>query len=137
MRCGHLTDWYISIKESTSSSCIITLFIIHMLFCGYLCNVLGTFCDVSLDSCYFWLSFWSITLQVDHLYWSFKTLWLKRLHGFIDFSFLFAFHFIDLMLFITSLYFGVQFLLFCVLSVDVKITDIGYLKNWWCKRSVL
>lgn len=53
------------------------------------------------------------------------------------FSFLFALYFIDLLLFITSLYFQVQVLFFYVLSMDVKITDIGYLKNWWCKHSVL
>lgn len=54
----------------------------------------------------------------------------EKAHGFIDFSFLFALYFIDLLLFITSLYFQVQVLFFYVLSMDVKITDIGYLKNW-------
>lgn len=55
---------------------------------------------------------------------------VEKAHGFIDFSFLFALYFIDLLLFITSLYFQVQVLFFYVLSMDVKITDIGYLKNW-------
>lgn len=38
---------------------------------------------------------------------------VDKAHGFIDFSFLFALYFIDLMLFITSLYLRVQVLFFC------------------------
>ena len=62
---------------------------------------------------------------------------VEKAHCFIDFSFLFSFHFIDLMLFNTSLYFGFQFLFFYVLSLNIKITDIGYLRSWWCKHPVL
>lgn len=54
---------------------------------------------------------------------------VEKAHGFIDFSFLFALHFIDLMVFITSCT-GVQVLFFYVLSMVVKTTDIGYIKNW-------